>query len=546
MARKSRKNPLSPSPAAGRTSNPLRTAFYIRLSVEDNQGRGNSIDNQQLVLRDYIADRPEFLLTQTYIDNGLTGTNYNRPAFQRMLADIEAGAIECVMVKDLSRLGRNFIDTGYYIEQYFFAHHIRFIAVTDQFDTADADQRHGGIMLPLKNMINEAYALDIGRKIRAQQHQAMLDGKFVGARPPYGYLKDPQDCHHLVPDPETAPVVRQIFAWAEERVAVNEIVRRLNAQGIPTPSHAQKEKGILTDALVGGPYWQSRTVLKILGSEVYMGDLVQGKSQTVDHRQRRAAEEHRITVQNTHEALIDRETFARVRQIRAEIAEETKAGRSGHFTPNLFVGKVFCAHCGRALHRQWSERKTMPDRYTFHCLTNNRYRRGTCPGVCMEERKLMGVVTDFLIRAVNLELGKSVAALQEASAQETEEETIRKEIAAKRRELEQNRKFLRGLFEHLVQHMITQEEYQTMKEDYDARAALLTDALDGLTNRQKRFREQETRKAELTSDAAYLAAHHELTRDLIERLIERIEITHEHEVSIVCSFADTFSKEGKR
>lgn len=119
MARKSRKNPLSPSPTVGRTTNALRTAFYIRLSVEDNQGRGNSIDNQQLVLRDYIADRPEFLLTQTYIDNGLTGTNFNRPAFQRMLADIEAGAIECVMVKDLSRLGRNFIDTSYYIEQYF-------------------------------------------------------------------------------------------------------------------------------------------------------------------------------------------------------------------------------------------------------------------------------------------------------------------------------------------------------------------------------------------------------------------------------------------
>ena len=122
MARKSRKNIPVPDTATAKMTNALRTAFYIRLSVEDNQGRGNSIDNQQLVLRDHIADRPEFLLTQTYIDNGLTGTNFNRPEFQRMLADIEAGNLDCVMVKDLSRLGRNFIDTSYYIEQYLFSH----------------------------------------------------------------------------------------------------------------------------------------------------------------------------------------------------------------------------------------------------------------------------------------------------------------------------------------------------------------------------------------------------------------------------------------
>ena len=131
----------------------IRTALYIRLSVEDNKKRGNSIDNQQLVLNDYIADKPEFKVYDTYIDNGLSGTTFRSPAFQQMLSDIEAGHIDCVIVKDLSRLGRNFIDTSYYIEQYFSMHNVRFIAVTDQFDTADADNLHGGIMLPLKNMI---------------------------------------------------------------------------------------------------------------------------------------------------------------------------------------------------------------------------------------------------------------------------------------------------------------------------------------------------------------------------------------------------------
>lgn len=173
MARKSRKQTAAPMPAP---SLYVHVALYIRLSVEDNKKRGCSVENQKLVLNDFLSDKPDFVVYDTYIDNGATGTNFHRPGFQQMLSDIEAGHINCVIVKDLSRLGRNSIDTGYYIEQYFHAHNVRFIAVTDQFDTADSGNLHGGIMLPLKNMINEAYALDIGRKIKAQARQAMKDG----------------------------------------------------------------------------------------------------------------------------------------------------------------------------------------------------------------------------------------------------------------------------------------------------------------------------------------------------------------------------------
>ena len=152
MARKSRKQTAAPMPAP---SLYVHVALYIRLSVEDNKKRGCSVENQKLVLNDFLSDKPDFVVYDTYIDNGATGTNFHRPGFQQMLSDIEAGHINCVIVKDLSRLGRNSIDTGYYIEQYFHAHNVRFIAVTDQFDTADSGNLHGGIMLPLKNMINE-------------------------------------------------------------------------------------------------------------------------------------------------------------------------------------------------------------------------------------------------------------------------------------------------------------------------------------------------------------------------------------------------------
>ena len=196
MARKSRK--VQPVELVREIS--CRAAVYIRLSVEDTKSGSISIETQRMIIDRFLAQHPEIAVYNTYIDNGATGTNFHRPGFQQMLSDIEAGEVNCVIVKDLSRLGRNAIDTGYYIEQYFRVRKVRFIAVNDQFDTEDQGDAYMGIILPLRNMINEAYALDIGRKIKAQQRQAMKDGKFVGGRAPYCYQKDPEDCHQLVVD----------------------------------------------------------------------------------------------------------------------------------------------------------------------------------------------------------------------------------------------------------------------------------------------------------------------------------------------------------
>ena len=184
-----------------------------------------------------------------------------------MLNDIESGAVNCVIVKDLSRLGRNSIDTGYYIEQYIPQRKVRFIAVNEGYDTDSADGRPD-MMIALRNMVNEAYAADISKKITAAQRQMMKDGKYVGALPPYGYLKDSEDCHKLVIDPEAAEVVRQIFAWAAEGMGLNTIVTRLNEAGIMTPSHRRAEQGLITnEKRLGSGSWQTFTVNKILHAE---------------------------------------------------------------------------------------------------------------------------------------------------------------------------------------------------------------------------------------------------------------------------------------
>ena len=232
---------------------------------------------------------------------------------RQMLSDIEAGIINCVIVKDLSRLGRNVIDTGYYIERYFPMQKVRFIAINDHYDSASPENAHDGIIIPLRNMINEAYALDIGRKIKAQQRQAMKDGKYVGARTPYGYLKDPDDCHQLIVDPVAAEVVKTMFQWAAEGVGLNTIAVRLNEAGYLAPSHYKQTLGeIANENLIGNGHWQTRTVAKILKAEVYTGDLVQGVSKTVDHRQVKASTDEWTVVRGTHEPIISRELFEAV------------------------------------------------------------------------------------------------------------------------------------------------------------------------------------------------------------------------------------------
>lgn len=244
MARKSRKETAAVVVQEADTA--CRAAIYVRLSVEDTHTHSVSIETQQMIIARYLEQYPEISVYDTYIDNGATGTNFHRPGFQQMLSDIEAGHVNCVIVKDLSRLGRNTIDTGYYIEQYFCIRSIRFIAVNENFDTAAPEDAHSGIIIPLRNMINEAYALDIGRKIRAQQRQAMKDGKFIGARTPYGYLKAEDDCHQLIIDPVAAVVVQRMFRWASEGAGLNTIAVRLNEAGILTPSHYKKMQGKIT------------------------------------------------------------------------------------------------------------------------------------------------------------------------------------------------------------------------------------------------------------------------------------------------------------
>lgn len=466
---------------------------------------------------------------------------FHRPAFQKMLSDIEAGLVNCVIVKDLSRLGRNTIDTGYYIEQYFRLRNIRFIAVNENFDTFAPEDAHAGIIIPLRNMINEAYALDIGRKIKAQQRQAMRDGKFIGSRTPYGYLKAPDDCHQLIIDPVAAPVVQKIFQWASEGAGLNTITVRLNDAGYLPPSHYKNTQGIIThENLMGNGNWNTRTVARILHSQVYTGDLVQGRTKKIDHRQVETSEMEWTVVHDTHEAIISHELFEAVQKKLDETAHHCKEREVQTYSPNILKGKIFCAHCGGSLHRHRNIRKKSADVYNYYCLTNSRVGKKRCPGVLIREEILLDSLADMLQNALETALGSYSLSLVELPQQTAERTDLKEKIASRKQEIQRLNGLIRSLYENLIQGILSKEEYITYKGKYESRIQQLTEEVAHLEKGLKALDKQIAQYRALKRDSDDLRENRELTAALIDRLIDRVEVSKDKQITVRYRFESEF------
>lgn len=301
-------------------------ALYMRLSRDDGSTESASIAGQRLLLRSWAREQG-IPVAGEYIDDGVSGTTFDRPAFRRMIRDIELGKIDAVLVKDLSRLGRDYITAGQYTELWFPEHGVRFVAVNDGYDSDRADTD----IAPLKNIINEMYARDTSRKIRSALRARMTAGAFTGARPPYGYRRSADNRSRLEPDPARAGVVQLIFSLAGKGHSRGQIARELNARGIPAPR---------------GGDWGSSTIGKLLRDPVYLGRLAQGRSFRPTLKSRQSLPRPRedwIVVDDTHEALVSPEQF--------RLAGELISGRracAGDFE-NIFSGIAFCADCGRAM-----------------------------------------------------------------------------------------------------------------------------------------------------------------------------------------------------
>ena len=302
-------------------SKEYNACIYARLSRDDGDKlESDSIINQKALIRDFISKHPEIHVVSEKTDDGYSGVNFDRPAFQEMMEDIRSGKINCVVVKDLSRFGRNYIEAGNYIERVFPFMGVRFIAINDSYDSLDRNQSDS-LIIPFKNLINDAYCKDISVKIRSQLEIKRKKGQFIGAFAVYGYLKDPEDHNKLIPDTYASEVVRAIYKWKLEGMSQGRIAEKLNLQGVLCPMEYKLSMGIKVQTnfkVRKQALWSPRSVTRILTNEIYTGALIQGKTSTPNYKVKKIVakdEAEWIRVEDAHEAIIDRRTFDDVQRI---------------------------------------------------------------------------------------------------------------------------------------------------------------------------------------------------------------------------------------
>lgn len=536
MARKSRKNIDIVEKVPVNDIKCYKAAGYVRLSSDDKKKRGDSLQTQQNIIENYIASASDIQLFDIYTDNNATGTNFDRHGFQKMLVDAESGKINCIIVKDLTRLGRNAIDSGYYLERYLPALGVRFIAVTDGYDSINGD---GGILLPFKNIISESYALDISRKCKAVQRQNIAEGRFVGRLAPYGYSKSPDDCHQLVINEETAPVIRRIFEWACAGVPTNEMAKRLNAENIPSPSHYNFAKGFNTsEKLLGTIYWHPNVIRTILSERVYIGDMVQGKTQKVNHVQLDVEPEKWVCVESTHEAIISKETFMRVQEMLTVIYEKAKAIQTGNpYSANLFKGKIRCARCGFSMKRH---RQNKDGIYWFRCESQWIYSKNACVQVSVKETDLIaGIFAE--LQKMSTDIRGRLAGLKDVCG-ETQKDISERELRKINQSLDKGGRMLKSLFENLVCGIISQDEFTQMKADYEMRISTLSCRADEIRNEQRNNEKQLANHLDISDAISAALNTGELTAELVDSLIDRIIVYPNKSFDIQFRFESEFEE----
>ncbi|GHU87726.1 resolvase [Clostridia bacterium] len=548
MARKSRKT--GAEQAAPETSEvTYNTALYVRLSVLDSGKKdGESIINQQDMLERYVSERPEFTLKAVYVDNGETGVDFLRPAWNDLMSECKAGRINAIVLKDLSRLGRNYIETGEYLEKILPLLGVRLIAVNDQYDNLHLTNNER-LMSNLKNLVNDIYAKDISLKSSAALAIKQKNGEFIGDYAAYGYLKDPADKHRLVVDPETAPIVRQIFQWKVEGVGTSQICRRLNDAGILSPLRYRLEKGIVKSEKYRTNVWQVHTIQIILKNPVYLGHIAQGKhvgALCEGKGRSRAKADDWIIVPNMHEPIVTQEIFDLAKTVMANRTAEYKSadGKFAHYTApeQLLKGLIFCADCGKSLLR---------------------YKQVTCGGAkcdwiylcrsyemikeCNKKRIYQADLERAVYDAIRLEIEKCadiggiIDKLNRESGHKSRLARFDADIEECERELKRIIGLRQGVYEDYAAKILTVSEYRFATEKYNADTTKLQARLDAARADRAAYTQNSTPTNKWLAAFSRFRDAHELTAEMAQALVERVEVSDYNKVHIIFKFRDEYA-----
>jgi len=524
-------------------SKSFQAAVYLRLSREDGDvaegGKqvSNSIANQKELVMDYLKSHPEITVVSTYVDDGFSGVNFERPEFQRMLSDIREDKINCVIVKDLSRFGRNYIESGRYIEKIFPMLGIRFIAVTDGYDSINEDMG-SDMIIPFKNLINDAYCRDISIKIRSHMDIKRRNGEYIGPFAAYGYLKDKDNKNHLVVDEYAADVVRDIFAMKLCGMSQKTIADKLNEQGILSPLQYKKSIGVPLESSFRKsikPKWTYNTVLRILKNEVYTGMVIQGKCTTPNYKIKKRIykdESDWIRVEDMHEAIISREDFDLVQDL---LLRDTRVS-PGQAELFPLSGLVYCADCGEPM-----VRKTVPagdKRYVYYVCSGNKKDKTKCGMHSISEKKL----TDGVLEIVKTWVGRMIA-LSDAveiinSSQDMKPEVVKYErrIRKLQEEAESNNNRKKNLYEDYKDGILSKEEYSGLRDQFQGRITEIEKNISALQRERESVIANGSGRQEWVKKIRGYEDVQTLDRELVSFLIERIEVFDDSAVRVTYRF----------
>ncbi len=514
-------------------SNPMdyHAGLYIRLSKEDeSEGPSQSVQNQESLLREFVQQH-RLSVYDTYIDDGWSGTNFDRPAFQRMIADIEAKKVNMVITKDLSRLGRDYILTGHYMERYFPEHRVRYISLLDGIDTG-VDSTANDIT-PFRAIMNDMYAKDISKKIKSVKRDKQRKGQFIGGKPVYGYKMHPTEKNKIVIDEEVAPIVRRIFALALSGMSCRNIATLLNQEGVPTPA---TYAGL--PVARPGPYtglWSSERISDMLQNETYIGNMVQGRSVKISYKSKKCLKQNPanwVVVEGTHEPLVDRETFQKVRML-VNSRRHTRS-RTYDF---LLKGLIFCHECGYPLTVLNRKNSKGEDVLYFVCRT---YQRFTKAGVCTCQSIKEKTVTDVVIAKVRevcqayLNPDELLPVAQEAVENARKQSSLETELQALQSKIDSLTANLDRMYTDRLSGLLPEADFQRIFGRIKLEREQMEEKRQELELRQKSPVRSEDRARELVQRFIETAGE---SRELLVSLIERVELTEDKEIIIKFRFA---------
>lgn len=515
------------------------TAIYLRLSRDDEDIDGSakresdSISSQRELARSFVREQPDMELFDIYIDDGYSGANFDRPDFKRMMADIENGNVNCVVVKDLSRFGRDYIEAGRFIQKTFPAFSVRFIAITDHYDSLTADQSTTSLVIPVKNFVNDSYCQDISEKVKSHQKIKREKGKFIGAFAVYGYQKDHEDKNKLVIDEYAAKIVKNIFTWKLDSMSNLAIAKRLNENGIFSPLEYKKSHGehYATGFHAGiVSKWSAVAIKRILTNEIYTGTMVQGKREKVNYKVDKILEKPEsewFKVEGTHEAIVSKEDYQNVQRL---LKVDTRAGK-GKEKAHMFSGLLFCGDCKEPMVRRMNRYKGTEKIY-YICSTRNRSEG--CSRHSISEADLKKVVFRIIQSQVELliDVNRQMQYLQTKEMNFEDVVGFDKEITRLRNEQEKYLELRAGLYEDLKMGVITQADFKNFSAIYEKQYVETEKALTRQEDMLKKLfynGVQSGVKLERLKETMQITT---LDRDTLLAFVDRIEVYEEKKVSV--------------